>query len=84
MVRSLGEANAIVVGHGWRPDPAGPAAHSPKVIRRPRYLDGHPLRMRASVSATVGQGRRSGYTIGAQLHLAERSGSRRRIKVASC
>ena len=67
LVRSLGEANAIVVGHGlggligWTL-----AAYSPKAIRRLAVISmGHPLRMRASVLGDpLGQGRRSGYTIG--------------------
>jgi pimeloyl-ACP methyl ester carboxylesterase len=70
LVRSLGEANAIVIGHGlggligWTL-----AAYYPKVIRRLAVISmGHPLRMRASVLGDpLGQGRRSGYTLGAQL-----------------
>jgi pimeloyl-ACP methyl ester carboxylesterase len=70
LIRALGEANAIVVGHGlggliaWTV-----AAYHPKVIRRLAVISmAHPLRMRSSVFADpLGQGRRSGYTLGAQL-----------------
>src|SRR3954465_14738063 len=70
LVRSLGEANASGVGHGlgaligWTL-----AAYHPKVIRRLAVISmGHPLRMRASVLGDpLGQGRRSGYSLGAQL-----------------
>src|ERR1700750_2242710 len=63
LVRALGEANAIVVGHGlggligWTL-----AAYYPKVIRRLAVISmGHPLRMRASVLGDpLRQGRPSG------------------------
>jgi pimeloyl-ACP methyl ester carboxylesterase len=61
---------AVVAGHGlggligWTL-----AAYYPKVIRRLAVISmGHPLRMRASVLGDpLGQGRRSGYALGAQL-----------------
>jgi pimeloyl-ACP methyl ester carboxylesterase len=61
-----------VVGHGlggliaWTV-----AAYHPKVVRRLAVISmAHPLRMRTSVIADpLGQGRRSGYTLGAQLPL---------------
>ena len=70
LVRALGEANAIVIGHGlggliaWTL-----AAYYPKVVRRLAVISmGHPLRMRASVfTDPLGQGRRSGYALGFQL-----------------
>jgi pimeloyl-ACP methyl ester carboxylesterase len=70
LVRSMGEANAIVIGHGlggliaWTL-----AAYSPKVVRRLAVVSSpHPLRMRASLfTDLLGQGRRSGYTLGFQL-----------------
>ena len=70
LVRALGEANAIVVGHGlgglvgWTL-----AAYYPKVIRRLAVISmAHPLRMRASVvTDLLGQGRRSGYALASQL-----------------
>ena len=70
LVRALGEANAIVIGHGlggliaWTL-----AAYYPKVVRRLAVISmAHPLRMRASVfTDPLGQGRRSGYAIGFQL-----------------
>ena len=70
LIRALGEANAIVIGHGlggliaWTL-----AAYYPKVVRRLAVISmGHPLRMRASVfTDPLGQGRRSGYALGFQL-----------------
>ena len=70
LVRALGEANAIVVGHGlgglvgWTL-----AAYYPKVVRRLAVISmAHPLRMRSSVVTNpLGQGRRSGYALASQL-----------------
>src|SRR5208337_4875038 len=70
LVRAMGEANAIVIGHGlggliaWTL-----AAYYPKVVRRLAVISmAHPLRMRASVfSDPLGQGRRSRYAFGFQL-----------------
>src|SRR5271165_6881812 len=64
LIRAMGEANAIVIGHGlggliaWTL-----AAYYPKVVRRLAVISmGYPLRMRASVfTDPFGQGRRSGY-----------------------
>ena len=66
LIRSLGEANAIVVGHGlggliaWTL-----AAYYPKVVRRLAVISmAHPLRIRTSVfTDPLGQGRRSGYAL---------------------
>jgi len=70
LVRSLGEANAIIVGHDW----GGligwtTAAYFPKVVRRLAVISvPHPLRVRGAVLADPrGQGRRSGYALGFQL-----------------
>jgi pimeloyl-ACP methyl ester carboxylesterase len=66
----MGEANAIVVGHGlggliaWTL-----AAYYPKVVRRLAIVSmAHPLRMRAAVFTDVlGQTRRMGWAAGSQL-----------------
>ena len=70
LIRSMGEANAIVVGHGlggliaWTL-----AAYYPKVVRRLAVVSmAHPLRMRAAVFTDVlGQTRRMGWAAGSQL-----------------
>jgi pimeloyl-ACP methyl ester carboxylesterase len=70
LIRSMGEANAIVVGHGlggliaWTV-----AAYYPKVVRRLAVVSmAHPLRMRAAMFTDVlGQGRRMGHALGYQL-----------------
>jgi pimeloyl-ACP methyl ester carboxylesterase len=70
LVRALGEANAIVVGHGLGGLVAWTlAAYYPKVVRRLAVISmAHPLRMRASVvTDLLGQGRRSGYALASQL-----------------
>src|SRR5436190_733808 len=70
LVRALGEANAIVVGHGLGGLVAWTlAAYYPKVVRRLAVISmAHPLRMRASVVTNpLGQGRRSGYALPSQL-----------------
>jgi pimeloyl-ACP methyl ester carboxylesterase len=72
LVRALGEANAIVVGHDWGGLIAwSVAAYYPKVVRRLAVVSvPHPLRLRAAVlSDPLGQGRRSGYALGFQLPL---------------
>lgn len=87
LIRSLGEANAIIVGHDWGGVVAWTtAAYFPKVVRRLGIVSAaHPLRLRAAVLADpFGQGRCSGYAFGFQLpvlperqllrHQAERVG----------
>jgi pimeloyl-ACP methyl ester carboxylesterase len=72
MIRSLGEANAIVVGHDWGGLIAWTmSAYYPKVIRRLAIVSApHPLRLRNAVLADpLGQGRSSGYALGFQLPL---------------
>ena len=66
LVRSLGEANAVVVGHDWGGLIAWTvAAYYPKVVRRLAVVSvPHPLRLRAAVlSDPFGQGRSSGYAL---------------------
>ena len=70
LVRALGEANAVVVGHDWGGMIAWTmAAYFPKVVRRLAIVSAaHPLRLRAAVlSDPLGQGRSSAYTFGFQL-----------------
>src|SRR6204780_3020563 len=70
LIRAMGEANAIVVGHGlggliaWTL-----GAYHPKVVRRLAIVStAHPLRMRASIfTDPLGQGRRMGRALGFQL-----------------
>src|SRR6202044_2223816 len=70
LVRAMGEANAIVIGHGlggliaWTL-----GAYHPKVVRRMAVVSSaHPLRIRAALfTDPLGQGRHSGYTLGFQL-----------------
>jgi pimeloyl-ACP methyl ester carboxylesterase len=72
MIRSLGEANAIVVGHDWGGLIAWTmSAYFPKVVRRLAIVSApHPLRLRTAVLADpFGQGRSSGYALGFQLPL---------------
>jgi pimeloyl-ACP methyl ester carboxylesterase len=72
LIRSLGEANAVVVGHDWGGLIAWTmATYFPKVIRRLAVVSvPHPLRLRAAVLADpLGQGRSSGYALGFQLPL---------------
>jgi pimeloyl-ACP methyl ester carboxylesterase len=70
LIRALGEANAVVVGHGW----GGLVAWTlgvfhPKVAGRLAVVStAHPLRMRsAMITDPLGQGRRSGYAFGFQV-----------------
>ena len=70
MIRSLGEANAVVVGHDWGGMIAWTmASYFPKVVRRLAVISApHPLRLRAAVLADpFGQGRASGYALGFQM-----------------
>jgi pimeloyl-ACP methyl ester carboxylesterase len=72
LVRALGEANAVVVGHDWGGLIAWTmAAYFPKCVRRLAVVSvPHPLRLRAAVwSDPLGQGRSSGYALGFQLPL---------------
>jgi pimeloyl-ACP methyl ester carboxylesterase len=70
LIRALGEANAVVIGHDWGGLIAWTlAAYYPKVVRRLGVVSvAHPLRMRSAVFTNpLGQGRRSGYVFGSQL-----------------
>ena len=70
LIRALGEANAVVIGHDWGGLVAWTmAAYYPKVVRRLGVISmAHPLRMRSSVvTDPLGQGRRSGYAFGFQV-----------------
>jgi pimeloyl-ACP methyl ester carboxylesterase len=70
LVRALGEANAVVVGHGWGGLIAWTvAAYHPKVVGRLAVVSmAHPLRMRSAVlTDPLGQGRGSSYAFGFQL-----------------
>ncbi len=70
LVRSLGEANAVVVGHDWGGLVGWTmGAYFPKVVRRLAAVSApHPRRMRASVVANpAGQGRSAGYAFAFQV-----------------
>jgi len=70
LVRALGEANAVIVGHDWGGLVAWTvAAYFPKVVRRLSIVSvAHPLRMRAAVAkAPIRHGWRTGYALGFQL-----------------
>src|SRR5690349_10365271 len=80
LIRALGEANAIVVGHDWGGLIAWTlAAYYPKVVRRLGVVSmAHPLRMRArvlsspftisrSLSELDGQTKRGGYPLAFQV-----------------
>jgi len=72
LIRSLGEANAVVIGHDWGGLIAWTmASYFPKVLRRLAVVSApHPLRARAAVLADpLGQGRSSRYALGFQLPL---------------
>ncbi len=72
LIRSLGEANAVVVGHDWGGLIAWTmAAYFPKVVRRLAVVSvPHPLRLRSAILADpFGQGKRSRYALGFQLPL---------------
>ena len=70
LIRALGEANAIIVGHDWGGMVAWTVStYFPKAVRRLAVVSvPHPLRMRAAMlSDPLGSGRRSGYPLGFQL-----------------
>ena len=70
LIRSLGEANAVVIGHDWGGLVAWTmAAYYPKVVRRLGVISmAHPLRMRSALlTDPLGQGRRSGFEFGFQV-----------------
>ncbi len=70
LVRSLGEANAVVVGHDWGGLIAWTmATYHPKVVRRLAVVSmPHPLRLRAAfLSAPFTHARSMGYALGFQL-----------------
>lgn len=70
LVRALGEANAVVVGHDWGGLLAWTAAvYHPKIVRRIAVVSApHPLRMRAAARVDpAGQGWASRYRLGFQL-----------------
>lgn len=70
LVRSLGEANAVIVGHDWGGLIAwSMAVYHPKVVRRLVAVSvPHPLRLHSAVlSDPLGQGRHSGYAFRFQL-----------------
>jgi pimeloyl-ACP methyl ester carboxylesterase len=79
LIRALGEANAVVIGHDWGGLAAWTlASYFPKSIRRLAVVSAaHPLRMRAAVlSSPFGSGaplrlraRRNGYPLAFQLPL---------------
>jgi pimeloyl-ACP methyl ester carboxylesterase len=70
LVRALGEANAVVVGHDWGGLIAWTmAAYFQKTVRRLAVVSvPHPLALRSAVLADpLRQGRSSGYALGFQL-----------------
>ncbi len=70
MVRALGEANAVIVGHDWGGLVAWTmAAYFPKVVRRLAIVSvAHPLRMRAAMlTGLFHPGRSGSYLLGHQL-----------------
>jgi pimeloyl-ACP methyl ester carboxylesterase len=80
LIRALGEANAVVVGHDWGGMTAWTmAAYFPKAVRRLAIVSmAHPLRMRTavlsgplaisrSIATSSGEVRRSGYPLTFQL-----------------
>ncbi len=70
LVRALGEANAVVIGHDWGGLVAWTmAAYYPKVVRRLGIVSvAHPLRLRSAVlTGPLRQGRRSSYVLGFQV-----------------
>jgi pimeloyl-ACP methyl ester carboxylesterase len=70
LVRALGEANAVIVGHDWGGLVAWTmAAYYPKVVRRLAVVSvAHPLRMRATMLTDVVRGGTGiGQTLGFQL-----------------
>ncbi|HEY2442579.1 MAG TPA: alpha/beta hydrolase [Streptosporangiaceae bacterium] len=70
LIRALGEANAVVVGHDWGGLVAWTmGSYFPKMIRRLAIVSvPHPLRLRGAIlSDPLGQGKRLGYVLGFQL-----------------
>jgi pimeloyl-ACP methyl ester carboxylesterase len=70
LIRALGEANAVVVGHDWGGLAAWTlATYFPKAVRRLAVVSmAHPLQLRASVlGGPLGLARRSGYPLGFQV-----------------
>jgi len=70
LIRALGEANAVVVGHDWGGLVAWTmGAYFPTMLRRLAIVSvPHPLRLRSAVlTDPLGQGKRSGYALGFQL-----------------
>jgi pimeloyl-ACP methyl ester carboxylesterase len=70
LIRALGEANAVLIGHGWGGLIAWTAAaYHPKVVSRLAVISmAHPLRMRSAVlTDPLGQGRLTGSAFGFQL-----------------
>jgi pimeloyl-ACP methyl ester carboxylesterase len=70
LIRALGEANAVVVGHDWGGLVAWTmGAYFPKVVRRLAIVSApYPLRMHSAlVTDPFGQGKRSGYALRFQL-----------------
>jgi pimeloyl-ACP methyl ester carboxylesterase len=70
LIRALGEANAVVIGHGWGGLVAWTlGVYHPKVAGRLAVVSmAHPLRVRsAMLTDPLGQGRQSGYAFGFQL-----------------
>ena len=69
LIRALGEANAVVVGHGWGGLVAWTlGVYHPKVAGRLAVVSmAHPLRMRSAIlTDPLGQGRRSSYALRSQ------------------
>ena len=78
LIRALGEANAVVIGHDWGGLAAWTlAAYFPKAVRRLAVVSmAHPLQMRAAllssplrISRSVGLSPRRGYPLAFQLPL---------------
>jgi len=70
LIRSLGEANAVVVGHDWGGLVAWTtASYFPKAVRRLAIVSmAHPLQLRASVlGGALGLTRRNGYPLAFQV-----------------
>jgi pimeloyl-ACP methyl ester carboxylesterase len=70
LIRSLGEANAVVVGHDWGGLVAWTlAAYFPKAVRRLAIVSmAHPLQLRATVvGGRLGLSARSGYPLAFQV-----------------
>jgi pimeloyl-ACP methyl ester carboxylesterase len=70
LIRALGEANAVVVGHDWGGLVAWTmGAYLPKMVRRLAIVSvPHPLRLRSALlTDPLGQGKRIGYVAGFQL-----------------